>query len=136
MGSVIPILEHDIQRTYFEWVRTMAAQDGRYAYIWAVPNAGKRSSQNRIWMWQEGLARGYPDIVIDWPMGKYVGARIEAKSLKGKLSPDQVIWLKRLGKAGFAVQVCYNLDDLMSFTRAYFALRSHRTAAEPPDSQP
>jgi len=55
--------------------------------------------------------KGHPDIAFVLPNGRY-GA-IEVKSEKGKLSPEQKIWIEQLTKNGALVIVARSLDDVI-----------------------
>lgn len=81
----------------------------------AVPNAGKRTVWAARQAKKEGMATGFPDMVILWP-GAGV-AFIELKISKGVVSPNQADWIARLDDYGHAVAVCRSVDEAVAFLR-------------------
>jgi hypothetical protein len=103
--------EHEEQVDFFDYVRKKAIEDIRYRNIYAVPNAGKRTHAQRIYMLKEGLEPGVWDISIDWPSGQYHGMKIEMKLKGKKLTKPQKIWQKRYKTAGYFSIVCYSHQE-------------------------
>lgn len=84
-----------------------------------VPNEGKRSEAAGAILKRLGLSPGFPDLFIFLARGKYHGFAIEMKYGKGKLSPDQREWLRRLRSEGYATAVCYSADEAIELIKRY-----------------
>ena len=114
--------EHQIQAAYFDWVKSH--QSIEYQSIFAVPNETGNKANFRVLnkLKRAGLSKGVPDIFIPVPRNKYCGAVIETKKPGGKLSPEQVEWLKNLEELGWKVSVCFSTKEMVSFTESYLNL--------------
>lgn len=106
--------------------------DGRYWMIHSVPNGayldakiinGKRVCPEAKKLKAEGLLPGVLDVMIDYPItGKIYGARIEFKSYKGVISPEQKQRLKALEYLGCATLVARTVEEAKHFTEHFFKL--------------
>lgn len=111
--------EHQIQAAYFDWVNIKALQDPNYLNIIGIPNAGKRSYALANRMRREGLRKGFVDVFIFVQNHTYAGMALEFKTEKGKPSPEQVEWLKRLNAAGYLAQIVRSTEQAMLLTEHY-----------------
>lgn len=84
-----------------------------------IPNEGKRSLAYGAQMKRAGMRKGFPDLFIPVARLKYHGLFIEMKYGRGKVSPEQVKWLTRLKKEGYATAVCYSADEAVSLITKY-----------------
>ena len=75
-----------------------------------------------------GYSRGTPDVMILEPkIGKneagtevlFSGLFIEFKSKRGRLTPEQVIWLGALEARGYIVHVCRTCEDAIIAVEKY-----------------
>lgn len=91
-------------------------------YWWHTPNGGHRPGPATIYLKQEGLKNGIPDIVIVAPFVRqgeraYVGTAIELKAPYTNPSRRQYptlfqrFWLIALKWAGFYTAVCWGADE-------------------------
>lgn len=113
--------EHEIQASYFDWVRMMRLKDWRYELIYAVPNAGKRNATIGNRMVAEGLSKGVLDVNIDMPAGGFNGARIEFKSAKGALTKAQEEYFELYRAAGYYPILCRTFNKAQFFTEHYLS---------------
>jgi hypothetical protein len=114
-------LECGEQRALFAWVCMMR---GKYPQLWnftTTANGEVRPKKQNLktgkWycpagkrLKDSGMSKGYPDIVLDYPSGKYHGLRIELKepnATYSDISKDQLIWEKRLHLAGYCWLCCF-----------------------------
>lgn len=120
--SLPQITEHHIQAAAFTIIRMRAISDWKYQLIYAIPNGGKRNIGVARKMKAEGQESGVLDINIDVPCGGYPGMRIETKVPGGKLTENQLKFLRLYQKAGFLVFVCTSTQDILSTIESYFKL--------------
>ena len=93
--------------------------DLRGIEVMHIPNEGKRSDAYGARMKRLGLRKGFPDLFVPLPKRGYHGFFIEMKARKGKLSPDQRLWLVRLKNAHYATAVCYGSADAIRLIEKY-----------------
>jgi len=101
----MPLLESDIQRQILDYL----SLKGIFHY---------RNNTSGIYIQKTGKYRpshskGAPDIVGIVPdgSGRFLG--IEIKKPGGKLSPDQIVFLDNIWKAGGIPIVAYSLEDVI-----------------------
>lgn len=91
-------------------------------YFAHVPNGGARSSIEAAIFAGQGVRKGYPDYVLDLPLGRYHGMRLELKALNaGKPDDEQLELLARLERAGYFVRVAWGADDAIRAVYDYLA---------------
>jgi hypothetical protein len=132
--EVIPIvrnneelLEDAIQGEIFSWIDNADNQllIPELALIYSIPNAGKRSRIHGGLMKATGLKSGVPDLCCPLPRGGYNGLYVELKTFKAfraknhSLSENQQIWIERLRKFGFKVEVQWNVPETINIIRSY-----------------
>lgn len=105
-------LEHDIQKEVVTFLKQWYSNK---LYVFAVPNAGKRSVRCGKYFKAEGLTRGVADLVICYKNAKTLF--IEMKKENGKQEPDQKIFEENITKFGFKYFVCRSLDDVLKVLR-------------------
>ena len=88
-----------------------------------TPNEGKRSYSEGRKLKEMGLSKGFPDISILEPMGKYHGLYIEMKRKGNKLTEDQIKWLMELRARGYATALCYSASEAIDKIEKYMSLR-------------
>ena len=92
-----------------------------------VPGLGEYQDtrSKRCDAWKKGYRGGQPDLIIENPMGKYIGFAIELKSPKGTgvTSEKQVIWLKTLRDLGYMTMISDDLVQIGIRINEYFALK-------------
>jgi hypothetical protein len=84
-----------------------------------IPNEGKRSVSYGAKMKRAGMRKGFPDLFLPIARRGFHGFVIEMKFDKGKLSPDQIKWLRKLKKEGYATSVCYGADEAIRMIEKY-----------------
>jgi hypothetical protein len=91
-------------------------------FLWAVPNDEKRHPIRGAYQVKKGLKAGVADLSLPYPVPPYHGMFIELKRLvpsKGKLSPEQVHFLDRQAKVGYATCVAYGADQAWAVMMQY-----------------
>lgn len=73
-------------------------------HFWHTPNESKATAAYRAKLKALGLSSGVPDLIIVTPppCGGFVGAALELKAEKGRLSDTQKEWLQTLSGYGWA----------------------------------
>lgn len=98
--------EHAHQVALFSWAWLARKQRPLLEMLVAVPNGGQRHKAVAAKIKAEGAKRGFPDIQLNVPVGKYAGLFIELKTAKGRVSEEQKAWIERLSAAGNRAVVC------------------------------
>lgn len=114
--------EHDNQSAYFKILDLNIRQHPELTFIFAIPNAAKRSPQVIREMLDEGLKKGVPDICIPISRHGHGAAWIENKFGDNKMSPDQLRFRDFLIEQGYAFKTCYTLDNQLDFTEWYLGI--------------
>ena len=69
-----------------------------------------------------GYKRGFPDLMIYEPRGKYHGLAIELKVGYNKATKEQLWWKEELNKRGYVAEVCNGLDNALEIISKYLKL--------------
>jgi hypothetical protein len=115
--------ESQSQIAVMDHCRWRATQDARYANVVKVPNEGKRSASYGVRMKREGLAKGFPDLMVLYPMGGFHGMFIEMKREGEKVRPEQREWISKLRRAGYLAGECYSADEAIRRIDSYLGMR-------------
>lgn len=83
----------------------------------AVPNAGRRTQWEARRAKQEGMAPGFPDVMVIGPDG--LVAFIEFKAAKGRISETQREWIDLLCRYTFPATVARSADEAIAFLREH-----------------
>lgn len=84
------------------------------------PNGGKRSESEAARFKAMATRKGRPDLELNIPCNGYHGAFFELKSEKGRLSPEQEVYLALLEKMGYKTFVTRNYEDFDKQLKEYF----------------
>lgn len=84
------------------------------ARVVAVPNAGKRGYKAQAQVKAEGLAKGFPDIIVMW---NGESAYLEFKNGKSMPSDDQAEWLNYLHRNGQPCAVVRTPEGALAFLK-------------------
>ena len=108
IDTIKPKSEHLEQAMFVSWFRKNYMPTHR---IFAIPNGGLRSKSQGMALKTEGVTKGVPDLMI--PSLKVF---IEMKKEKGgKVSVEQIDWLKYLANNGYIVKVCNGCEEAKEF---------------------
>lgn len=85
----------------------------QYSTIKYCASAGgvRTSFKQAVKMKATGYVKGFPDLQILKPVGKYSGMFIELKYNKGRMSPEQKEWIEYLNSVGYFAICCNSFDD-------------------------
>lgn len=116
--------ESEEQQKLFQWASIAAKLldlDG-LELMFHVPNEGLRSLSMGRKMKAEGLKKGVADICLPVPRGQYHGLFFEMKAKDGKLTKEQIDFLKGVKKQGYATWVCYSAEEAINLITKYYEL--------------
>lgn len=105
-------LEHDEQKALIKdvdgaWGKAL----GIAGELVSVPNSAPKGHTAAAYFRAEGLRPGYPDLLLDVPVGRYHGLRLELKRQRGgRIEPDEAKWHEILRARGYAVAVPCGCD--------------------------
>ena len=100
------ISESQIQKSFFDWVRSRVPHDWRFELILSTPNQGAPGAYiHTAKLKAEGLKKGFPDVSVLIPRHGYHSLYFELKTLDGDPSDDQIKVIKFLNKAGHLAMV-------------------------------
>lgn len=117
--------EHNIQAACVRWFNLQWPQ--YRGLLFAVPNGGARSKATAGKLKAEGVVPGVSDLILLVPklmmieMNPFIicGLCLEAKTPKGRQSPEQKEWQKKVEKLGYKYAVFHSLDEFMAVVNEY-----------------
>lgn len=124
-NRAIPVPTEDTEQAcLFRWA---AMEQGRYpelAYLYHIPNEGKRGPVTAARFKALGLKSGVPDIFLPAARGGCFGLYIEMKrQAGGKLSDKQKEWIMALTSAGYSAVVCRGWEEAADVIMRYLRMR-------------
>lgn len=118
--------EQEAGRMLVQWIDALVLPNGlRPGLFFAhVANAGMADNRVRGGILQgQGVRKGHPDYILDLPLGRYHGFRLELKADDGgKPDEDQLAYLERLEAVGFKCAVAWGFDQAKGALESYLAL--------------
>jgi rhodanese-related sulfurtransferase len=115
--------EHVEQKTLIDWCELHRHRYPDLAWVYAIPNGGKRHKAVAGKLKAEGVRRGYPDIGLDVARGGFFGLRIELKrQVGGRVTETQAAWITRLRQQGYFADVAEGWERASELLRWYVAL--------------
>jgi hypothetical protein len=103
--------EHYTQKAIFDFARLYERTYKGLKWMHSIPNAGKRTEAEAIWMRDEGLTAGIADICLPYPINGYHGLYAEVKSHEGRLRQDQREFLAEMAKRGYLTDLWRTFDQ-------------------------
>ena len=105
--------EVDIQATFRKRLYYAAPS----VKVVAIPNAARRTRWEAMRAKKEGMATGFPDVMVIGPDGLI--AYVEFKSSKGRVSEAQREWIDLLQRYTFPATIARSADEAIAFLRAH-----------------
>ena len=115
--------EHEEQVALFKWIRMFAKSYPALDWVFAIPNAAKRSKALAGMMRAEGLTAGVFDLFVPWPVGKYHGLFIEMKRPPNTLTQAQGMFGSEMIRRGYLATVCLTADEAINVIRGYVGIK-------------
>jgi len=104
--SKLSATEHQHQAALISWANKSTSVYPELRWLFAVPNAAKRSYRLAAMLKAEGMRSGVPDLILPVKSGRYIGLAIEMKTDRGAVSGAQQEWLDGLNSLGWKAIVC------------------------------
>jgi len=115
--------EDDEQKALIQWANaTKQNRESIGAYLFAIPNGGKRNPKEARRLKAQGVKAGVSDLFLPLAHGGHLGLWLEMKSALGKLTDTQEDWLLKMEKQGYEIAVCYNWMQARDTIKRYLGL--------------
>lgn len=109
--------EHNIQAACVRWFNIQWPE--YRGLLFAIPNGGARSKATAGKLKAEGVVQGVADLILLVPHIPEHALCIEMKTAKGRQSPEQKAWEKKVEEFGYKYAVCHSLDEFMAVVNGY-----------------
>lgn len=120
--------EHNIQAACVRWFNLQWPE--YRGLLFSVPNGGARSKATAGKLKAEGVVAGVSDLILLVPRcvkahddeGWYNTIHalcIEMKTAKGRQSPEQKEWQKKVEAKGYKYVVCHSIEEFMAVVNGY-----------------
>ena len=113
--------EHQEQVTLVAFLELMVASKKILAFTAIPQNMWTRSIQQKMKAKREGVRKGFPDLVI--VTGKEVIFLEMKRKKKGRVRPEQQIWLDILDNKKTRSNVCYGSDEAIDYLGSLLKMR-------------
>lgn len=101
-----PVSEDDEQKAVVLWARMSVGRYPELAFLFHIPNGGKRDVREAAKFKGMGVLAGVPDLCLPVPRGGAHGLFIEMKSATGTTTDKQERIIAFLRGQGYTVAVC------------------------------
>lgn len=118
--------EHGEQVALFSWAGWNVEGYPELAYLYAIPNGGKRDKATAAKLQAEGVRPGVLDVHLPIARGRYIGLWLEMKVGGNKMTQEQREWLGAMVRFGHRVKVCYSADEAISALIEYLMLKGEK----------
>ena len=120
--------EDDEQRALFTWAGLQQLSDPPDPthrklsdYLIHIPNGGRRGRTEAARLKGLGVKAGVSDLLLPIVVGCFAGLWIEMKARGGKPTRDQVEWLERMDRCGYATAVAEGFDEARGIILRYLS---------------
>ena len=123
--------EHNLQCACVKWFAYQHPE--LQGLLFAVPNGGARSKATAGKLKAEGVVPGVADLILLVPrvhfdehnaISCYYALCIEMKTEKGRQSPEQKAWQKKVEAYGYKYVVCRSLEEFINTIENYLNHKS------------
>ena len=116
--------EHDIQAEFFRRIRILETEEPILLLLHAIPNqglGGKSGIRHTSKLVAEGLRKGWPDCCLPVPSADktFTGLYLEFKAKKGRLSPEQFMYLNMLTDHGAMCAIVRDASTAVELVMEY-----------------
>ena len=108
------------QKALFCWCALNKHIHPELAWIFSIPNGGRRDLITGARLKAEGLKKGVPDLFLPTPRLPHCGLFLEMKRKSvGRVQDNQNEWIAYLNKAGYLATVCYGWEEARTVILTY-----------------
>ena len=111
--------EHDIQAEFFRRIRILETEEPILLLLHAIPNQAAWKSAPKYTA--EGMRKGWPDCCLPVPSADktFTGLYLEFKAKKGRLSPEQFMYLNMLTDHGAMCAIVRDASTAVELVMEY-----------------
>ena len=111
--------EHDIQAEFFRRIRILEQEEPILLLLHAIPNQAAWKSAPKYTA--EGMRKGWPDCCLPVPSADktFTGLYLEFKAKKGRLSPEQFMYLNMLTDHGAMCAIVRDASTAVELVMEY-----------------
>lgn len=103
--------EHNLQAAEVRYIR--GVHPDLEGVFFAVPNGGKRTSQQAAWLKEEGMKAGVSDMILLKSTSQSCFLCIENKTPKGQQEPEQKVFQFEVERHGGKYIIVRSIDEFM-----------------------
>ena len=120
--------EYELQKSVVKYLKL------KYKNVLYCGSAGgmRTNIRQAVKMKASGYKKGFPDLFIYEPVGRFHGLAIELKVRGNYASKEQKEWIEGLNEKGYFAQVCTGYDEAIGCIEHY--LNPNKLHYTPPDS--
>lgn len=107
------------QQNLFTWARLARAEYPELALLYSIPNESKRSVSQGRRLRETGMRKGFPDLCLPVARGRFGALYIELKAERGRVRPEQKLWLAELEEAGNLAVVAWGWEHAREIILGY-----------------
>jgi hypothetical protein len=115
------VSEHTHQVALIRWAKAAELLRPELKLLFAVPNGGMRHPIVAAQLKEEGVKAGVPDLILPIPRYGSGALYIEMKMPKGRVSPEQAIWLQDLEDNGNTSLACFGWHEARQAVKDYLS---------------
>lgn len=114
-------LESLEQKALIKWARASTGTHPELAFLYAIPNGGRRNAREAKTLKDEGVLRGVSDMFLPVRRGEFNGLYIELKRRDGGVvSREQKDFINFVTTQGFRAEVCRGFIPAKELILNYF----------------
>jgi hypothetical protein len=122
MTRLLTPLESAEQAVVIRWCLWHESRWPELRWLFAVPNAAKRTKFERGLNLDLGMKAGVPDLILPVPRGTYIGLAMEMKRVGGRGPSElQEMWLDGLASMGWRTQTCWGANEAIDLITSYMS---------------
>lgn len=111
--------EFNTQTKIFRWSRLMTRKYPELALLNPSLSGVPLNKGAAYKAKQAGMVKGYPDMFLPAPKGKYSGLFIELKENKNTATFEQKWWIEQLRNQGYKAEVTKGFDQTINLIEEY-----------------
>jgi hypothetical protein len=109
--------EYQLQKNVIKYIKLKYP-----SLLYCASAGGMRTSMTQAKkMKATGYKKGFPDLFIYEPKGKYHGLALELKIKKGRPTKSQLDWRNELNKRNYVSEITYGFDETIEILDRYLS---------------